>query len=72
MKSSMISSLILAIYNYCVDMVLLQKNVYKPHIYANFKELLIITITINILIITNIEEIIIWDFYSEKQLKAHM
>ena len=49
-----------------------KKNVYKPHIYANFKELLIITITINILIITNIEEIIIWDFYSEKQLKARM
>ncbi len=49
-----------------------KKNVYKPHICANLKELLIITITINILIITNIEEIIIWDFYSEKQLKAHM
>ena len=49
-----------------------KKNVYKPQIYANFKELLIITITINILNITNIEEIIIWDFYSEKQLKAHM
>ena len=48
-----------------------KKNVYKPNIYANFKELLIITITINILIITNRGDII-WDFYSEKQLKAHM
>ena len=53
-------------------MVLLKKIVYKPNICANFKELLIITITINILINANIEEIIIWDFYSEKQLKAHM
>ena len=71
MKSSMTNLLILAICNIALIWFCCKKIVYKPNICANFKELLIITITINILIITNIEEIIIWDFYSEKQLKAH-